>query len=445
MSIPSKHKGKYFFHFTHIENLREIAANGLLSPNNKQKMGIEHLNVSNPSIQGRRASMAVDVGKAGVVHDYVPFYFCARTPMFLSILKTKNYDQYLFVHIGISIEKLDVDKFIFTDSSANRSEAPCFYDDPKYLDELDWSLIQNKSWKVQDVKKHFKMAEALCYDKLELSEIDYIVVWNDSIKAEVEKIFDEAGAKCPKLVFNGAHNYHHYYTWFGGDGEEGQSLFTGPCELVLCLDDAYNKIITNRKKIKIDNCNFSNLKEILDEIEIDFSNVREIEKIVNLKTNNPRHSEDVDEHTNTVVRKLRNLKGYKCLNERQQHIISFCAYMHDIGKGPASRWKDGIQKVDDTHSKRSVESVASLMADDIFDLTDDEVYTILFLVAYHDLIGDSIIRERDINCIKDLMISEERVKLLYLLNVADVKALGISINKPKWRTIRDEIKGFIND
>lgn len=32
MSIPTRYKGKYFFHFTHIDNLDQIIDFGLLSP-----------------------------------------------------------------------------------------------------------------------------------------------------------------------------------------------------------------------------------------------------------------------------------------------------------------------------------------------------------------------------------------------------------------------------
>ena len=74
MSIPQKYKGKYFYHFTHIDNIPSIVAhNGLFSTNQKKAFGIEHHNVALMDIQNRRSEMKVPVGPGGVVHDYLPF------------------------------------------------------------------------------------------------------------------------------------------------------------------------------------------------------------------------------------------------------------------------------------------------------------------------------------------------------------------------------------
>lgn len=37
MSIQEQYKDKYFFHFTHLNNLKAILANGLLSTNEKKE------------------------------------------------------------------------------------------------------------------------------------------------------------------------------------------------------------------------------------------------------------------------------------------------------------------------------------------------------------------------------------------------------------------------
>ena len=89
MAIPDTHKGKYIFHFTDVRNLDSIIKNGLLCTNEKNKRGIKHQNIANPSIQERRANMDVTAGPGGKVHDYVPFYFSSINPMLLTLLNHK--------------------------------------------------------------------------------------------------------------------------------------------------------------------------------------------------------------------------------------------------------------------------------------------------------------------------------------------------------------------
>lgn len=445
MAIPKDYKGKYFFHFTHIDNLKDIAINGLLSVNEKNNRGLSHLNVANSSIQGRRSSMQVACGPGGVVHDYVPFYFCPRTPMFFKILSTKNFDQCLLVFICISIEKLDLQKFVFTDSAANRALAPNFYDDPTDLDKLSWDEIEKKSWSASATVKHKKMAEALCHQELKPSEIDYIVTWNKDIKEEVEEIFKKEGVDCPDIKFDGENGYYHYITWFGGDGESGCSRVTGPQELEAVVNDSYDSVLQNREKLEPQDCPHQNLKEILISMKKDFELIEALESIVGLETNNKMHSENVDDHTRTVVEKLKELEGYKEFSNEKRMIMRFCAYMHDVGKGPSSRWREGIQKPDDTHSKRSVLSAKKLLSTDIVNIEDEDIYTILVLIGYHDVVGDSIIKERDISCLKNIKLTREMVEMLFLLNEADVLALGKVPEEDKWSNLKLEVLGFIDD
>ncbi|MGQ7146741.1 HD domain-containing protein, partial [Escherichia sp. SS-MK2] len=50
-----------------------------------------------------------------------------------------------------------------------------------------------------------------------------------------------------------------------------------------------------------------------------------------------------------VASLLNTESAFHDLSERERLVVTLAAYLHDIGKGPKSRWKDGVQKVDDTH------------------------------------------------------------------------------------------------
>lgn len=177
MAISDKYKGKYVFHFTDLRNLDSIVKNSLLSTNEKKRLGINHHNIANQTIQARRDEMDVTVGPGGKVHDYVPFYFSSINPMLLSLLNHKNCDQNLIIYLCLNIERLDKDDAVFTNASANTTSPPTFYDDTSHLDELDWDLILSRKWKMDSYEaKHKKMAEALIHTKVDICEIDAIVV-----------------------------------------------------------------------------------------------------------------------------------------------------------------------------------------------------------------------------------------------------------------------------
>lgn len=189
MAISDTHKGKYIFHFTDLRNLDSIIKNALLSTNEKNKLGIKHHNIANQTIQARRDEMNVTVGPGGMVHDYVPFYFSSINPMLLSLLNHKNCDQNQIIYLCVKIERLGKNDAVFTNESANTNTPPVFYDDTSYLDELDWDLILSWKWKMDtDEAKHKKMAEALIHNKIEISEIDAIVVYNDEVKKKLKNI-----------------------------------------------------------------------------------------------------------------------------------------------------------------------------------------------------------------------------------------------------------------
>ena len=188
MVVPLEHKWRYFFHFTDIRNLGSIIKNGLLSTNKKNALGIEHQNIANMTIQQRRSTMKVSCGKGGVVHDYVPFYFTSKNPMFLAVLNSKNHDQPFIIYLCIKIARLEKDDAVFTDASANTAVPPNFYQETNNLNKLDWTLIDSRKWRFTEEEKHKKMAEALIYEQVSIAEIDAIVVYNNLVADGVRKI-----------------------------------------------------------------------------------------------------------------------------------------------------------------------------------------------------------------------------------------------------------------
>ncbi|KQK28659.1 hypothetical protein ARD30_21010 [Bosea thiooxidans] len=135
------------FHITAIDNLRSIAEAGeLVSKNRAIASNVATANIAYQSVQGHRAVRAVNVGRGGVVHDYVPFYFAPRSPMLFTINNGNvpgcAYRQDDIVHIASSIERIRQLGLDYVFSNANAATAlASFFSSLDDLEEVDWGLI----------------------------------------------------------------------------------------------------------------------------------------------------------------------------------------------------------------------------------------------------------------------------------------------------------------
>jgi len=148
MPVPPAYRDRTLYHFTHIDNLPGILQHGLLSTNEKLRRGLPHRNIAYEGIQDRRADMEVTCGPGGVVHDYVPLYFCKRSPMLLAVIQNKIADEQLIIYFEFPILIMEQLPCVFTSHSANTISAPTFYDDLAHLDELDWNAIDTWRWRM---------------------------------------------------------------------------------------------------------------------------------------------------------------------------------------------------------------------------------------------------------------------------------------------------------
>ena len=73
------------FHFTHMSNLAAIVRDGLRCDSEVTDTERVFTEVGNQVIKSRRRVRCVPVPPGGVVADYVPFYFAARSPMLYAV------------------------------------------------------------------------------------------------------------------------------------------------------------------------------------------------------------------------------------------------------------------------------------------------------------------------------------------------------------------------
>jgi len=420
MSIPAEHKGRYIYHFTHLDNLENIVENGLLSTNLKNELGIKHKNIANFDIQCRRANMSVTCGPGGFVHDYVPFYFCARVPMLLSVLNSKNVDQQFIIYLAVSISVVTRDNVVFTSASANTAIPPSFFNDPSDLSNLNWELIDSNKWgHFESDDLHAKMAEVIIHSKVEISDVEYVVVWNESIRDEVQRIFKDIDG-APSIEFDGCRNKYHYFNKFLSDRRA--SLVTGPFFLKKAFDRTVTNIIEKRKS-PIKSPQFQNLSDAIVQIEKDFSILPELEDIVDLETVNPMHWQSVGEHSKRVAIKITKQTEYNSLPKYRKKILKLAAYLHDIGKGVSQKDSKGKQKVDTDHPVGAMPMLKRILSEEFQQLSEEKIRQIVRLVCYHDLIGDICGKDRDRDQIIDVIDDIKDFDMLSVISKADVASL----------------------
>lgn len=395
MPVPAKHARRYLYHFTHLENLEGVIKNGFLSYNRQLEAGLTHYSIAASSIQARRSMKNVPCGPGGVIHDYVPLYFGTRSPMLLAQINAKNVDQPYLAHFAFPIDLVTRPNVVFTDAAANAGVSPRFFTDPVHLDELNWPAIDSTRWGTPDDEKSARMAEALVHGHLDPRDAAYVVVWNEDALDIVSSIFRKAGITVPVRTEGDDVGRRYYFAYFQPPGLPADmmnhSLASGPMFIKRAYDDALAGVLTARRKRP--NARFQSTSELLAALQQNgLSTLPETMELIGLQSKNEMHKEDVGTHTLKVVDMFRRSADYDSFGDDDKVLIELAAYLHDIGKGPKSRWAacGGRQLVDPDHPLRSVAMLPRIVGEELADVTDREARILCKLVCYHDLVGDIV-------------------------------------------------------
>jgi [protein-PII] uridylyltransferase len=149
------------------------------------------------------------------------------------------------------------------------------------------------------------------------------------------------------------------------------------------------------------------------------------EKIKYLAQFDGYHQYPVDIHSLYTVKEIENLEEFQNLNETDKAILRFTSLFHDLGKGRIEDHSIVGAKIAKEYALR-------------FEIPESEI--ISKLIKYHTLMSNTAQRE-DIHNDKVILsfaqtVQNERfLKLLYLLTIADMKAVGIGIFTPFKETL----------
>jgi hypothetical protein len=200
------------FHFTHIDNLPSLLqAGALLSDTTVTAHGLLSNEAGDPEIKQRRRERPVTCPPGGVVGDYVPFYFAARSPMMYKLwqggVPTFTGDHRDLVYLVSRVE-LIVDsglEFVISDRNAAKALAD-FTDDVTLLGDLtgttpqsefiDWPLMRARMWNntaADGERMERRMAEFLVLDAVPFELLEVAAVHSDHHRTTVERLFASVG------------------------------------------------------------------------------------------------------------------------------------------------------------------------------------------------------------------------------------------------------------
>ncbi len=200
---------RLIFHITPIATLPAIIADECLwsdhevlaRPNQRTIIGFE-------TIKRRRLEeISVSCHSTTFVGQYVPFYYCPRSPM-LYVIHRRNADltyhggQDRIVHlvskIGVAIQSCSGRPWAFSDGNAGADYARFSNDLSQFDQYVDWNAVGAMYWSDPTVKER-KQAEFLMYESFPWTSVLGVAAIRQDIAAEVQQLLANADHQ-PQVV-----------------------------------------------------------------------------------------------------------------------------------------------------------------------------------------------------------------------------------------------------
>ena len=126
---------------------------------------------------------------------------------------------------------------------------------------------------------------------------------------------------------------------------------------------------------------------------------------------------------------------YQKLTPWNQVLLEIAGYLHDIGKGPKSRWaaSGGRQQIDHNHPIKALPMLRRIFSEELARADVADLDLICRLVAYHDIIGGIVYAGRRIEELLSIITNETELDMLVGLSKADATAINPAWGEPALR------------
>jgi hypothetical protein len=179
------------YHITHVDNLPAIVAAGSLRSDARLKAAsAAPRSIAHGNIKERRERTAVTVAPHGVIADYVPFYFCPRSPMLYAFkggrVSNAAGTQQDVLHLVLDAESLVDAGLACVHTDGHAAMQPLrFWPGVSGFAELPWDVIRSWSWSNKpddNDRKRRKQAEFLVHNTVPWSFVQSIGAMTDATR-----------------------------------------------------------------------------------------------------------------------------------------------------------------------------------------------------------------------------------------------------------------------
>lgn len=179
------------YHITHVDNLPAIlAADALWSDTRLTSKSAVPKAIAHDHIKQRRERTTVTVPPYGVVADYVPFYFCPRSPMLYAVKSGTVAGvagvQQDILHLVLDAETLVGAGLACAHTDGNAASLPlAFFPGVAGLRKLRWDVINDTRWANtpdDNDRKRSKQAEFLVHDAVPWCHVQSIGAMTDATR-----------------------------------------------------------------------------------------------------------------------------------------------------------------------------------------------------------------------------------------------------------------------
>lgn len=191
------------YHITDVANLPGIlGSNGLMS--DVAMAGVTHEKIGYAHIKQRRMTQyRIPCCNNRFVGEFVPFYFCPRSPMLYTInmgnAGKPSGCQKDILHLVSSVGRAIQLEKVWAISDGNAGAGYTSFDNKlAALDGLDWEIIKSNNWS-GEVRRNKKSAEFLIADCYPWSLIETVVCQNRQTADHVSKLLANQ-AKAPEVT-----------------------------------------------------------------------------------------------------------------------------------------------------------------------------------------------------------------------------------------------------
>lgn len=183
------------YHFTTLANLVGILNTGALLCHNLSPPQTD--NASDPEIQKRRHETQVPCCQGGTLHDYVPFYFAPRSPMLFRIARggvpsfKGNPEEFVYLLSSLDAVQAAGLPYAFTDSHP-LTRPYNFYDDPKHLNKVDWTVMRARQWSSEEDTRRMgrRQAEFLVHRRFPWDQVEQLATKTPEVAKRVLELFE---------------------------------------------------------------------------------------------------------------------------------------------------------------------------------------------------------------------------------------------------------------